>query len=180
LSSGLESNRGGLRNTGYLALVILRKRVGSLNRTTLEGFVGRVRRAVKLKGSVNVLVTSSAEVRSLNRRFRGKNKATDVLSFPVQSLKSSARPWAGDIAVSADVAMQNAAGLGHSAAAEVKILILHGILHLSGFDHERDNGQMARKEIILRRRFRLPTGLIERAESTAASKQDGEKTRRAK
>jgi probable rRNA maturation factor len=180
LSSGLESNRGGLRNTGYLALVILRKRVGSLNRTTLEGFVGRVRRAVKLKGSVNVLVTSSAEIRSLNRRFRGKNQATDVLSFPAQSLKTNTRPWAGDIAISADVAMQNAISLGHSAVAEVKILTLHGILHLSGFDHERDNGAMARKEIVLRRRFRLPTGLIERAKSAAVSKPGRAMARRAK
>ena len=142
--------------------------------------MGRVRRAVKLKGAVNVLVTSSAEVRSLNRRFRGKNKTTDVLSFLAQSQKTGARPLAGDIAISADVAMQNAASLGHSAAEEVKILTLHGILHLSGFDHERDNGQMVRKEIILRRRFRLPTGLIERAESAAASKRDRAKARRAK
>jgi probable rRNA maturation factor len=166
--------------TGYLALVILRKRVGSLNRTMLEGFVDRVRKAVKLRGSIDILVTSSAEVRSLNRRFRGKNKATDVLSFPAQSLKSDARPLAGDIAVSADVAMQNAAGLGHSAAAEVKILILHGILHLSGFDHERDHGQMARKEIALRRRFRLPTGLIERAELGGAGNPDRAKAGRAR
>ena len=134
---------------------------------------------MKLKGSVNVLVTSSAEVRSLNRRFRGKNKTTDVLSFPAQSLKTST-PWAGDIAISADVAMQNAVSLGHSAVEEVKILTLHGILHLSGFDHERDNGQMARKEIALRLRFRLPTGLIERAESAAASKPGRAKAGRAK
>jgi len=146
----------------------------------LESFVGRVRRAVKLKGAVNVLVTSSAEVRSLNRRFRGKNRNTDVLSFPAQSQKSSARLLAGDIAISADIAMQNAVNLGHSAAEEVKILALHGILHLSGFDHERDNGQMARKEIAMRRRFRLPTGLIERAELIAAGKRDGMKARRAK
>jgi probable rRNA maturation factor len=142
--------------------------------------VGRVRRALKMKGSVNVLVTSSAEVRSLNRRFRAKNKPTDVLSFPAQSLKNSIRSLAGDIAISADVAMQNAVSLGHSAAEEVKILTLHGILHLSGFDHERDDGQMARKEMALRRRFGLPTGLIERAESAAANKRRGAKTRGAK
>lgn len=132
-----------------------------------------------MKGSVNVLITSSAEVRSLNLRFRGKNKITDVLSFPAQTLESTARRLAGDIAISADVAVQNAASLGHSAAEEVKILTLHGILHLSGFDHERDKGQMARKEIVLRRRFRLPTGLIERAESDAVSMQGQAKARRA-
>jgi probable rRNA maturation factor len=146
----------------------------------LEGFVGRVRRALKVNGSVNVLVTSGEEVRSLNRRFRGKNKATDVLSFPAQALKSGARLWAGDIAISADVAMQNALNLGHSAAEEVKILTLHGILHLSGFDHERDHGEMAHKEIVLRRRFRLPTGLIERAESAATTKRGRTKARKAK
>lgn len=134
---------------------------------TLEGFVLRVRRAVRIKRPVNVLVTNSAELRSLNRRFRGKNKATDVLSFPAESLGSGRRALAGEIAISADVAAQNAARLGHSAAEEVKILILHGMLHLAGFDHERDHGQMARKEVALRRRFRLPTGLIERATSAS-------------
>jgi probable rRNA maturation factor len=169
-----------LQETGYLALVILRTRVGSLKRRSLEGFVRRVRRVLELNGSVNVLVTSSAEVRALNRRFRAKNKATDVLSFPAQSPKTGANRLAGDIAISADVAMRNAASLGHSAAEEVKILTLHGILHLSGLDHERDNGRMARKEMVLRRRFRLPTGLIERAEPAAASKADRAKARRAK
>lgn len=148
----------------------------------LEGFVRRVRRTVKLKGSVNILVTTSAEVRSLNRRFRGKNKATDVLSFPAESPGTGERALAGDVAISADVAARNAGSLGHSAAEEVKILALHGILHLSGFDHERDSGQMARKEVALRRRFKLPTGLIERAENSGSKatnrKRRGVKARR--
>ncbi len=139
----------------------------NVSQAMLEGFVLRVRRAVRLKGPVNVLVTNSAELRSLNRRFRGKNKATDVLSFPAESSGVGRRALAGEIAVSADVAVQNAARFGHSAAGEVKILILHGMLHLAGFDHARDHGQMARREVALRRRFRLPTGLIERATSAA-------------
>lgn len=150
----------------------------------LEGFVRRVRRTVKLKGSVNILVTTSAEVRSLNRRFRGKNKATDVLSFPAEAPGTGKRALAGDIAISADVAAQNASSLGHSTAEEVKILALHGILHLAGFDHERDSGQMARKEVVLRQRFKLPTGLIERAENSGTKiidrKWRGVKARRPK
>ena len=71
---------------------------------------------------------------------------------------------AGEIAISADVAVHNAANLGHSAADEVKILTLHGILHLAGFDHERDNGEMARKESALRRKLGLPAALIERVQ----------------
>jgi probable rRNA maturation factor len=135
----------------------------------LEGFVWRVGRAVKLKGSVNVLVTSGEEVRALNRQFRNKNKTTDVLSFPSETPGKGARRLVGEIAISADIATQNAALLGHTAAEEVKILTLHGILHLAGFDHEeeRDNGKMARKELMLRKRFRLPVGLIERADARA-------------
>jgi probable rRNA maturation factor len=151
-------------------LVILQKTVAGLSAIGLQRFVLKARRAVRLHGSVNVLVTSSAAVRSLNRQFRGKNKATDVLSFP-QALASSGRgkkvELAGDIAISADIALQNAMRLGHSAAQEIRILTLHGILHLAGFDHERDNGEMARKEMKLRREFRLPVALIERVRSTS-------------
>jgi probable rRNA maturation factor len=123
---------------------------------------------VRLRGIPDVLVTSSAVVRALNRQFRGKNKATDVLSFP--SLADTMRPAvrgaaiAGDIVISGDIARQNAARLGHSAAEEVKILALHGILHLAGFDHERDNGMMARKEMKLRQALKLPAALIERTQ----------------
>jgi probable rRNA maturation factor len=115
-----------------------------------------------------VLVTSGTVVRSLNRRFRGKDKDTDVLSFPALSPASpKARPSpavAGDIAISADIAAHNAARFGHSAADEVKILALHGILHLAGFDHERDNGRMGRKEAKLRQALGLPATLIERVQ----------------
>lgn len=153
------------------SLVILQKRVPQLSQQALAGFVLRARRAVDLRGIPNVLVTSSTVVKTLNRQFRGKNKATDVLSFPSSApLARAARqrlPLAGDIAISADIARQNAARFGHSAAEEVKILALHGILHLAGFDHERDNGTMARKEMTLRQRLHLPAALIERTRSAA-------------
>jgi len=146
-------------------LVIFRKRIAGLSRSTLERFVLRARRIVGLRETVNVLVTNSSELRALNRRFRGADKATDVLSFPSPRLEhSKARPVAGDVAISADIARENARRLGHSVADEVKILALHGMLHLAGFDHERDQGEMARKESRLRRQLKLETGLIERAQ----------------
>jgi probable rRNA maturation factor len=133
----------------------------------LDRFVTRARRAAGLRTGVNVLITSSDELRQLNRRFLGKDQPTDVLSFPVLSGIEPA--YAGDIAISAEIATQNARALGHSAAEEVKILVLHGILHLSGYDHEQDDGKMARKEEKVRRELRLPSGLIERT-SPAVSK----------
>jgi probable rRNA maturation factor len=149
-------------------LVILRKRIAGLSRSTLERFVLRARRVVRLGGLVNVLVTSSAELQSLNQRFRGVDKATDVLSFPALPAARQARRVAGEVAISADIARENAVRLEHSVADEVKILVLHGILHLAGLDHERDNGQMARKESRLRRQLNLEAGLIERTLPPAA------------
>jgi len=114
---------------------------------------------------VNILVTNSSELRALNRRFRGADKATDVLSFPAPEIeRNKSRRVAGDVAISADIARESAARLGHSVADEVKILALHGILHLAGFDHERDHGEMARNESRLRRQLKLEAGLIERAQ----------------
>ncbi|MFZ0478384.1 MAG: rRNA maturation RNase YbeY [Terriglobales bacterium] len=145
-------------------MVIFQKRVADLTELALGRFITRARRAAGLKGPVDVLVTSNAEMKSLNQRFRGKDKATDVLSFP-SSRDNPRKKFAGEIAVSAEIAAHNARLLGHAAAQEVKILVLHGILHLRGYDHERDKGQMARRESQLRAQLRLPVGLIERAHS---------------
>jgi probable rRNA maturation factor len=150
-------------------LVILERPIVGLSESALDRFVAVARRAAGLKGTVNILVTNNATLRSLNREFRGKNEATDVLSFPAP-LSELTDPrnrrfrLAGEIAISADIAVQNALRLGHVAAQEVKVLALHGILHLVGFDHERDNGEMARKESNLREKLGLPSALIERAE----------------
>jgi len=149
------------RAASWIALVILQKRVVGLTEWALDRFVSRARRAAGLRAPVNVLVTSNAELRELNRCFRGKNQPTDVLSFP--ALPGLKPRFAGDIAISAEIAADNARALGHTAAEEVKILALHGILHLRGYDHERDGGKMARREEKLRRDLRLPIGLIERA-----------------
>ena len=145
------------------AVIVLQKRVANLTETALARFVARARQAAGLKGAVNVLVTSNSDLRSLNRRFLGKDTPTDVLSFPGEP--GSTRDFAGEIAISAEIASRNARMLGHPVAAEVKILTLHGILHLRGYDHEHDHGQMAKVEQRLRRKLRLPVGLIERAES---------------
>jgi len=143
-------------------VVIFEKRVPDLTELALTRFLARARRSAGLKGRVDVLVTSNGEMKALNRRFRGKNMATDVLSFPVSIGDGLRKTFAGEIAISADIARRNARALGHGAAEEVKILVLHGILHLGGYDHETDRGRMARREAQLRAQFRLPMGLIER------------------
>ena len=141
-------------------MVIFQKRVADLTELALGRFLARARRAAGLKGTVNVLLTTSAEMKSLNRRFRGKDKPTDVLSFPAEP--DAGKQLAGEIAISAEIASHNAHALGHSPAEEVKILVLHGVLHLRGYDHQCDNGQMARREKHMRAKLHLPLGLIER------------------
>ena len=116
-----------------------------------------------MRDPVNVLITNSQELRSLNRRFRGKDKSTDVLSFPAPHVNwRKGKPVAGELAISAEIARENASRLGHSVAEEIQVLTLHGILHLAGFDHEQDNGEMAGAETRLRRQLKLEVGLIER------------------
>ena len=139
-------------------LIIYKKRVAGLTSAALANFVGRARRASGLRGEVNVLVAGNQELRSLNKAFRRKDVATDVLSFPAGGKGN----FAGDVAISAQIASESAKRLGHSAAQEIKILALHGMLHLAGYDHEHDRGTMERKEARLRRILGLPVGLIER------------------
>lgn len=128
--------------------------------TSLSRFVRKAQRAVGLLGEVNVRITNDSEMRRLNREFRKKDKSTDVLSFP--SFQNGKAHFAGDIAISADIARANAKSLGHSLEDELKILLLHGLLHLAGHDHESDKGEMAGLEEKLRAQLGLPTGLIER------------------
>lgn len=131
---------------------------------TLNRYLRESRKAAKLKGDVSLLLTTDAGIRSLNRRYRKKNKATDVLSFPatVEGFPG-ADEHAGDLAISIETAARQAQSQGHSLSIELRVLMLHGLLHLSGFDHETDNGEMARKESRLRSQLGLPLGLIERA-----------------
>src|SRR5260370_15245560 len=110
---------------------------------------------------VNVLLPRRARKNPQTRGFRGNEKPTDVLSFPAEA--NVQKQLAGEIAISAEIATRNARELGHRPAEEVKILVLHGVLHLRGYDHECDNGQMARREKQLHPKLHLPLGLIERA-----------------
>ena len=135
---------------------------------TLARFLAEAQAAVRLKGEVTVLLTTDAAIRKLNRQFRNKNKATDVLSFPADGI--GAEEIAGDLAVSVPTALRQAIEQGHSLSTEIKVLILHGLLHLAGHDHEADTGQMARRERLLRARLGLPQGLIERTKVEPALK----------
>jgi probable rRNA maturation factor len=133
----------------------------------------------RARGTVHLAVVSDAQVRALNRRYRGLDQATDVLSFPA-SQRPPARPrgrsrarsetcidplgpgFLGDIVIARGVARRQALAAGHDEATELRVLALHGLLHLLGYDHERDTGTMARLEGRLRRRGGLREGLIER------------------
>jgi len=132
-----------------------------ISRARLSRYLLRARRAVRLEGQVDVLLTDDKTVKRLNRDFRGKNKATDVLSFPAGDF---AEGIVGDLAVSLDTASKQAKRFGLTLEDEIKTLLLHGLLHLAGYDHETDNGEMAAEETRLRAKLRLPSSLIARVE----------------
>jgi probable rRNA maturation factor len=134
------------------------------------GFAAWLRRVApaRARGTVNVALVSDARVRALNRTYRKKNYATDVLSFPAnpanpKSLIPNPSHFLGDIVIARGLAKRQARDARHSERTELRILALHGLLHLLGYDHERDNGRMSRLERRLRRRGGLREGLIERA-----------------
>jgi len=139
-------------------MLLLEHELPDVRERALALFAGKAQRAVGLRGEVVIFVTANEEMQRINREYRRKNEPTDVLTFPSQSPK-----LLGDIAISVEIAAANAAELGHSTETEVKILILHGLLHLAGYDHETDNGNMQARETELRQQLKLPTGLIERA-----------------
>lgn len=138
----------------------MHKPVEGASERALARFAQKAQRAAGVRGEVSVLVASSRAVRGLNRRFRGVDKPTDVLSFP--PLPGLAGRFAGDIVICGEIAARNARCYRHSTAEELKVLILHGMLHLAGYDHEHDRGAMARKEERLRRTLGLRNGLIRR------------------
>jgi len=130
----------------------------------LELFLQRVKYELGLRGDcVAVRLIRDAEMARLNGTYRGKKRATDVLSFPVEErckpeLRGNPKrkprgAFLGDIAISPVVARRNARALGRKLMEELQILILHGVLHLLGYDHEADRGEMERVEMRLRRRL---------------------------
>jgi probable rRNA maturation factor len=150
------------------------RRSDRISQRELSQFTAEARRAIGLDGDLSVRITFSRELQELNRRFRRKNKPTDVLSFPAIT------GGGGDIAIAREIAATNAAVLGHSLTTELKILILHGLLHLAGFDHESDNGEMTSRESELRQELGLPLGLIERTNGShglAGDAREGSRSR---
>jgi probable rRNA maturation factor len=155
-------------------IIVLDKRLPGLSSRALATFVLKANAAAGLRGAVSVLITGNSGMRRLNARFRGKDLPTDVLSFPAPA---PANGFVGDIAISFEIAAHNARLLQHSVPDEIRILILHGILHLAGYDHENDQGEMARKEIALRKKFALPTGLIERGSKASVREKSAKSSR---
>lgn len=135
----------------------------SVRKAELRRFLARIQSEVGLRGRVDVLLASDETLRRLNREFRRKDTATDVLSFPAADGHGEGGATAGDIAISLDTAQRQAAEQGHPFEAEIKILLLHGALHLAGHDHERNDDAMVHIEKKLRLALGLPAGLIERA-----------------
>ena len=138
----------------------------AVRKTELRRFLVSAAKMVGLEGEVHVLLSDDAALRRLNKFFRKKDKATDVLSFPAAEGGSGV---AGDLAISIEMAERQAREHGHSLNDEIRILLLHGLLHLAGYDHEVDQGEMAAEETRLRTALALPVGLIERAGEIVAA-----------
>ncbi len=155
----LEPPRGLAANTQLPTAAAAWRAVG-LSPSGLTRYLRAAQRAVGLQGEVEVLLAGDVTLKRLNRQYRAKNKSTDVLSFPGAPEVASAH--AGDLAISLETAARQAEEHGHTLRDEVRVLLLHGLLHLHGMDHEADRGEMANREAELRRALRLPSGLIAR------------------
>lgn len=128
------------------------------DRRGIREFASKLSREVAGSASFTCLISNDRELHRLNYEFLNHNFPTDVLSFPA----TEGGTELGEIAISLERANAQAAEFGHSCSEEVRVLMLHGILHLTGFDHERDRGEMARAERKWRAFFDLPSTLIAR------------------
>lgn len=117
----------------------------------LKAFLGRLAARLQLEKSFSVVLVSNRRMKEFNRNFAGKDYATDVLSFPCDD-SGMDEGYLGDIVISAEKALEQAT---KSLDNELRVLVLHGVLHLMGFDHEKDRGRMARMENELRRELNL-------------------------
>jgi probable rRNA maturation factor len=135
--------------------VLFRHRSPGVDKRDLRRFLKDLTEQILPGQGVSCLIATDQELRTLNQKFRSKDYTTDVLSFPPE-----------DIAISFDRAAAQAAELGHGVEDELRILMLHGLLHLAGMDHLTDNGAMARAEARWRKRLGLPAGLIQRARAS--------------
>lgn len=169
-----SAGRGGLRslavparaafappvnNSDVESALLFQHPTRKVQRTGLRAFWGELVHKLSPKSAASCLITGDEELRRMNREFRRKDYATDVLSFPSEYCT-------GEIAISFDRAAAQAAELGHGVEDELRILMLHGMLHLTGLDHETDSGEMGRAETRWRKKLGLPSGLIERTEKS--------------
>jgi probable rRNA maturation factor len=140
--------------------IIFRRTHPDVRPRALAAFARKLESEVSRGRPFDCLITGDAELRRLNREYLGKDRPTDVLSFPRG--EAGRRAHAGDLAISVQRARAQARGFGHTTEQEIRVLMLHGLLHLLGLDHEHDGGRMARAERRWRERLGLPAGLIER------------------
>jgi probable rRNA maturation factor len=146
-------------------MILNRQRTVRVARPALESFLRRLRRQLNLGAAeVTICLVSDAEIARMNESFRNKKGPTDVLSFPATNRRRSRRmprvslppnSFLGDVAIAPATARRNAKRYGRPLPAELQILMLHGVLHLLGYDHETDRGEMNRVEQRLRRRLGL-------------------------
>ncbi|MFP4332128.1 MAG: rRNA maturation RNase YbeY [Campylobacterales bacterium] len=132
------------------------------NQTSLDIDVARIEEfmeSLEVSG-VEVVFVDDEEIQALNATHRGKDKPTDVLSFPLQGVGGF--DILGSVVINIDEVIRVSKCLGHSELEEIKILLIHGVLHLQGYDHESDDGEMREKEIELAKRFLLPLPLSDR------------------
>lgn len=136
----------------------------SQQKQTLKRFAQKLSIQVAGRRAFTCLITDDRELQRLNKDFLGRDYATDVLSFPA----AAGAPELGEIAISVERAAAQARDFGHSPIDEIRILMLHGVLHLTGMDHESDDGEMAEAERKWAEELELPYALIERASAEAA------------
>jgi probable rRNA maturation factor len=148
---------------GSSTLLLFRRKLAAGTAQRLRTFAKRLRTEVTGGRGFLCLITSDDDLRRLNRQFLNKDRATDVLSFPSAEPDGSL----GEMAISVERAEEQAIEFGHTLEDEIEVLMLHGVLHLTGMDHERDAGRMRRAETRWRKALGLPSGLIERARGVA-------------
>lgn len=136
----------------------------SQQKQTLKRFAQKLSIQVAGRRAFTCLITDDRELQRLNKQFLGRDYATDVLSFPA----AAGAPELGEIAISIERAAAQARDFGHSPIDEIRILMLHGVLHLTGMDHESDDGEMAEAERKWAEELELPHTLIGRASAEAA------------
>ena len=165
-SSGRSSAQR--RRSSALRVLVGNEQGRPVSAPGLARWLERVAPARARGGTVSLAIVSDRRVRALNCQYRGRDYATDVLSFPTGAPARPA-PFLGDIVIARGVARRQARRARHSERIELRVLALHGLLHLLGYDHERDQGEMQREERRLRRKGGLREGLIERVQPAAGA-----------